>query len=53
MSLGDEVKSENNTPFSIQIWRWYNNIANTFRISAARTLLKAMVRPQYGDNTEA
>ena len=31
MSLGDEVKSENNTLFSIQICRGYNNVANTFR----------------------
>ena len=44
MSLKDEVKSENSTPFSIQICHWYNNVVNTFSISAARTVLKAMVR---------
>ena len=43
MSLGDEVKSKNNTPFSIQICRWYNNVANTFRLSAVRTVLTAKV----------
>ena len=44
MSLGDEVKSENNTPFIIQICRVYNNVANTFRLSAVRTVLTAKVR---------
>ena len=43
MSLGDEVKSENNTPFSIQICRGYNNVANTFRLAAVRTVLNAKV----------
>ena len=46
MSLGDEVKSENNTPFSIQICRGYNNVANTFRLSAVRTVLTAKVGVQ-------
>ena len=38
------MKSENNTPISIQICRWYNNVANTIKISAARTVLKVIVR---------
>ena len=42
--LIDEETSENNTPFSIEICRWYNNVANNFRISAARTVLQAMVK---------
>ena len=46
MSLGDEVKSENNTPFSIQICCGYNNVANTFRLSAVRTVLTAKVGVQ-------
>ena len=37
-------KSENNTPISIQICRGYNNVANTSRISAARTVLQNKVR---------
>ena len=43
MSLGEEVKSENNTRFSIQICCGYNNVANTFRLSAVRTVLTAKV----------
>ena len=43
MSLGDEGKSENNTPFSIQICRGYNNVANTFRLAAMRTVFTAKV----------
>ena len=44
MSLRDDVKNENNIPFSIQICRWYNNVANTYWISAARKVLQTMVR---------
>ena len=44
ISLEDEETSENNTPFSIQIYRWYNNVASTSRISAARTIPRAQVR---------
>ena len=43
MSLGDEVKSENNAPFTMQICRGYNNVANTSRLYAARTVLPAKV----------
>ena len=43
MSLGDEVKSENNTPFSIQICREYKNVANTFMLSAVKTVLTSKV----------
>ena len=44
VSLGDEETSENNTPFSKQICRGYNNVANTARISDARTVLQAQVK---------
>ena len=44
MTLRDDVKNENNTPFSIQICRWYDNVANTYLISAARIVPQAMVR---------
>ena len=44
INLKDEATSKNNIPFSIQIFRGYNNVANTIRISAARTVLKAMGR---------
>ena len=37
------MKSENNTHFSIQICCGYNNLANTFRLSAVRTILTARV----------
>ena len=43
MSLGDEAKSENNAPFRTQICRGYNNVANTSRISAVRTVLHPKV----------
>ena len=43
MSLGDEVKSKNNIPFSIQIYLGYNNVANTFRLASVRTVLAAKV----------
>ena len=46
MSLGDEEKSENNTSFSIQICCGYNNVANTFRLAAVRTVLTAKVGVQ-------
>ena len=46
MSLGDEVKSKNNTPFSIQICREYNNVADTFRLSAVGTVLTTKVGVQ-------
>ena len=37
MSLRDEVKSENNTPFTIEICCVYNDVANTSRLLARRT----------------
>ena len=43
MSLRDEVKNENNTPFSIQICCGYNNAANTLRIYAAMRVLEDQV----------
>ena len=37
------MKSENNTPFSIQKCGGYNNVANTVRLAAVRTVLTAKV----------
>ena len=37
MSLEDEMKSENNTPFTTEIFCVYNNVANTSRLLARRT----------------
>ena len=53
MSLRDEVKSENNTPFSIQICHGFNNVANTTRMSAARTVLQGQGKSSPNENTDA